>query len=825
MNKRMSKRQRDIKSKLMAAIAMLLVSSIMMVSTTYAWFTLSTAPEVTGITTSVGANGNLEMALMPEDALSAVGDAFGITSDTGDSSKPVIDRNITWGNLVELEDASYGLNTVSLYPAELNATAEDELGNPTSLGAAFLRTPLYGSDGRISQLEEKTVTGLFDGTAFNSTTNELGVRAVGNASGMSARQIAYRNALQAGSTNASQANTKVANSLNSRGSSLASIAIKHGTAAEGSDTYTTADVASLRGMIDDLRGNGETVGVLQYIEKAYVKYIEAFVTSSLSNLPDETAELFSSAVANIDTVAALRQVAADNGVTLDTSAVDSYLTALEATKAKVNAAHTALAALETSGQTSFTWTEISGAMTPLVDAAALKVNGFTVSELKGDPNGFMQKYFEDNGIIVTLASGAGVYADIADHVGNYQASITIASISYGGTINLNNIPAIMNTNTSGTPNLTVLHGAMSGHAPTTEGTTEAAPITDMYGYVIDLAFRTNASDSKLLLQTEAAGRIYGDEDGAETMGHGATMTFESTVPSFSVEKVQALMKSIRIVFFNPQNSSILATAKLCMDEGAYTTVGTAVTAPIKLYKTLAAGEGTTTYEPATEGATHYLDADQTYKLVPVGTHYYDGENYQPVGDTGETATHYNAGTEDAPNIVEVPEATHKAVTTAAGTSREQWLTDTDAVITPLTQNVAHAVSVLVYLDGNTVTNADVAAVANTSAVGTMNLQFSSTANLVPMEYTALKNQGGTASTTTPEETDPTAKLASGSAAGITLSDVAFNEGTITFKLAGTADDTTYTVTVGGQTLTASAEGVYTVSDVTADVEVMVAVSE
>ena len=55
MNKKMSKRRRDIKSKLMAAICMLLVSSIMMVSTTYAWFTLSTAPEVTGIQTAVGA--------------------------------------------------------------------------------------------------------------------------------------------------------------------------------------------------------------------------------------------------------------------------------------------------------------------------------------------------------------------------------------------------------------------------------------------------------------------------------------------------------------------------------------------------------------------------------------------------------------------------------------------------------------------------------------------------------------------------------------------------------------------------------------------------
>ena len=39
----------SIKKKLMAATAMLLVAAIMTVSSTYAWFTLSTAPEVSFI--------------------------------------------------------------------------------------------------------------------------------------------------------------------------------------------------------------------------------------------------------------------------------------------------------------------------------------------------------------------------------------------------------------------------------------------------------------------------------------------------------------------------------------------------------------------------------------------------------------------------------------------------------------------------------------------------------------------------------------------------------------------------------------------------------
>ena len=90
MNKKHEKRGIDIKTKLMAAICMLLVSSIMMVSTTYAWFTLSTAPEVTGINTAVGANGNLEMALQPLDGIAAIEEsAVGDSMDELDARKAV----------------------------------------------------------------------------------------------------------------------------------------------------------------------------------------------------------------------------------------------------------------------------------------------------------------------------------------------------------------------------------------------------------------------------------------------------------------------------------------------------------------------------------------------------------------------------------------------------------------------------------------------------------------------------------------------------------------------------------------------------------------
>ncbi|MBR5817415.1 MAG: hypothetical protein IKY62_02095, partial [Clostridia bacterium] len=56
----------------------------------------------------------------------------------------------------------------------------------------------------------------------------------------------------------------------------------------------------------------------------------------------------------------------------------------------------------------------------------------------------------------------------------------------------------------------------------------------------------------------------------------------------------------------------------------------------------------------------------------------------------------------------------------------------------LGQNVATKLSVLVYMDGDLIDNSMVAAEATASLQGTLNLQFSSTADLKPMDYTEFK---------------------------------------------------------------------------------------
>ena len=98
--------------------------------------------------------------------------------------------------------------------------------------------------------------------------------------------------------------------------------------------------------------------------------------------------------------------------------------------------------------------------------------------------------------------------------------------------------------------------------------------------------------------------------------------------------------------------------------------------------------------------------------------------------------------------------TASATTDANGTKANLFICDatgaaiegTDAnKIVALNQNVEHKISVLVYLEGDPdlggVDNSDVAATVAKSVSGNLNLQFASSATLVPMEYGDLHIQG------------------------------------------------------------------------------------
>lgn len=660
MNKKMSKRQKDIKSKLMAAICMLLVSSIMMVSSTYAWFTLSTAPEVTGIQTAVGANGNLEMALQPYSGVLSE-----INTGESDSTKLPLERNVTWGNLVDVSDnASYGMNNIVLYPAALN------IGGDGKIGEQPLKTPVYGADGRVSKVDANTTTGAYDyikGQFSESMTigektygpDEAtgvakGVRAIGRSSGLSARELAHRNAIAAAVAEKGGANTDAGKTLNTNGPSVGNIAVKYAT---GTTTFTQEDIAGLKAAVTDLNN------IANRIEKSLKSYLLAH-----SIAPASAETTYVDLVTAINGAATLEAAEQVTGAIVPTDA--AYTTAktqLGAMRDKLTSAN----AVNSLTGDSIAWADLSGPLSALVNMDGITVNTLTIDQIRADGGQdlLFDKLMETNYTAqIRMPSGTGIFADIADFTGSYSASFRMSVALDGRNIPVNaEMYAVAG---EGTAYLDAVKSITTmAFSEGTGNTSTAKPIDTYYGYILDLAFRTNAANSYLQLQADAVNRIYDGNDNPETMGHGANMKFKTDSASFGQAGVKALMEHVRIVFFNTADNSIIAYAKL--DNTSVTNEGDYVVMPIVMtnsdFVAITDDEGTT-------------DVDESIK------------------------------------IMELP------------------------------QNEAKALSVMVYLDGNTMTNADVAADAAQSMYGTMNLQFSSSADLVPMDYADLKTEGTGTST-------------------------------------------------------------------------------
>jgi hypothetical protein len=241
----------------------------------------------------------------------------------------------------------YGLNKITLYPSTLNVGEDGKI--PAS---GMLKTPTYGADGRVQSLTNNTVTGAYVGTSFAS--NDLyGVRAIGVASGMTERQLAYRNALATANTAMGMAKTVASGSLAANGSTLANIALKKATS--DADNYTHTDVAALQVIVDDLLGTdgeGGKTGALEYIEKAYKYYILAIYASANSTV-DESVIL--EAVKNIDSLslADLEAYIPAATQTFNTDLLKNGISAYKETLADVQSADTDLKTL--AGYTTITW--------------------------------------------------------------------------------------------------------------------------------------------------------------------------------------------------------------------------------------------------------------------------------------------------------------------------------------------------------------------------------------------------------------------------------------------------------------------------------------
>jgi len=702
---------KSVQKKLMAAVSMVLVAAIMVVASSYAWFTLSTAPEVTGISTSVGANGNLEIALRTGDLEGDKGIKY------NDSAITFPDANTYWGNLIDLSHESYHFDAISLAPARLNATVDETNSKIETLSAtiagttetvkvgdtydggtiktvtadsdpakvqitytkvvqsvyklkteSYLQVPTYGNDGRLSGLKtEGVINGTYvtDSNGFGAGgANAYGVRAIGVSSNMTPEQMALLAAKQAVSNAIRDSKSAATRSLRDDSVKLADIFVKYYLSKNGGSaaTFTDGDVANINSAINNL----EAIAV--QLRSAVTEAIVAVGVAQGVEVDPATIEF------ETDAITATTTDGSDSVDWEELTALQAVLieanTAIDSMETKIEEAQAKAAAIGTDR----TWDKISAPLTVLLNVTDFKI----ISSVDGTAytvEALMQQ-FNTNAVGVaqvllsepTVSIVGGLYHNVALLSGNYSAPTQMTVNGKFGSINMDNqqVRVVMATSAE-EPTTTYDGGSVKGfylpvvlnQLSTVEPTNSNGGnevITDYYGYAVDLAFKTNAKGSSLLLQTDARNRV---EESEITQGGGSYMQFASGNDDFELDQVATLMENIRVVFMN-DDGDIYGVAAL--DMTAKTTVQVDgvdyIKAPLYLYNFTVDGSGKMTLN-------------------------------------GKAAS--------------------------------------DA-ITDLTQNEAAAVTAVVYLDGDNVHNEDVA-ISGSSMTGTMNLQFASNAELDPMDYT------------------------------------------------------------------------------------------
>ena len=698
MTKTATKRKVDmpagIRTKLTAATVMLLIATILMVSTTYAWFTLSTAPEVTGITTNVGANGNLEMLLLNKDSFKSTADDLGVVSEVGDSNavKALTEANLKWGNLVDLSDASYGLDNIVLMPSRLN------LATASTLDSTVLLAPSYGTDGRVIDVNTATYSGAREGNSwvYKSFADYAGVRALGTSSGVTQRLSAYRTAKSAVTTNISAAKSAAQQSLTSNGQNLANIVMRHAMA-DANEAYTLDEIRSLQNMINALQTAND---------KAGAAIVQAVLANSLSAAQGtELTDAQVTALADACAVATPSTVGAIENVVLPTG-FDAAKAQWEANNQTIGQAKSDVDALVAQNKESYPYAEIEDVVDQLINK-----NHTTVAGVKNPGRDDLQTIIDNvtaaqMTVVMEMEDGAGIYADIAKLVGDFTASgfkvkVTKDSLTITADV-------VIKTTGHDSP---LISAITVGEAPaaTVGGAGTTTILTDTYGYALDFGFRTNAAASNLLLQTDAAQRVYSDSEAENTQGGGSYMQFTTTnAKTFSVTEVRALMSALRVAFVAPQGTD---------DATQYDILGIA---KLDITSVTDQQSGITTYTGGT-----IIDKD--------GKALADGATDTTTGAAGIKA-----------KLALYDYTLNDDGTLTIGAAKD------NSVLKALTQNHAEKVTAIVYLDGDIVDNTMVANAAE-SMSGKLNLQFASSATLKPMENTNMR-EGGTPSKDAPKVT-------------------------------------------------------------------------
>ena len=584
--------------KLMGAIAMLLVASIMMSATSYAWFVLSTAPEVTDLTTTAGANGALEIALQSNkadgngraDILSGVGQSI--------ASKDAQTANTYWGNVVDLSEG-YGLEHITLYPARLNLNGE--VVNTTSM----LSIPTFGTDGRVTSLKNAEKTYFKDGK-FEQGQSHWGVNVMGATSDQAGAEetitLTYNRdfVLNEARTKVAECQTNLREQMTKTIEDNSLGIMSYLVFASGYPITPPDDLDSLVA--------GYARSMLNIVDETQV----ALRWALMANAAADTQRFDSSKTEDMQALGALYGECLTLPMTGEKSVAswaEKYgYSALKLAAENVAAARSRVAwAVEQAESGSS-----GGAISALIDVDNIVLHGKFTDD--SDVQAYMPALqfnfgmtdgqngtpgrFEDSIYMLMAQSGqASLFSVVASVIGDYEGDMTVWQqideiVDETGD---STFDVIWQDTEPERTDTTVRHYkfvyTIKGTSKTTwsEWNTQAntgtlgaisdqingisAPGTirveltrsdlSAYGYSVDLALQCS-KNTNLQLQQEAVARVEGDTSG-QTMGSGSTMVFD-LAGDLTEAQVRKLMQGIYVVLLDTDSGAIYKIAAVDPDQ-------------------------------------------------------------------------------------------------------------------------------------------------------------------------------------------------------------------------------------------------------------------
>lgn len=653
--------QKQVTGKLMAAISMLLVSAILMCLTSYAWFILSTAPEVSNLKTTAGANGALEIALQSTNE--AGNGRADITSAVGSShaKNAATVSNTYWGNVVDLTEG-YGLEHVTLYPSRLNVTGT-QIGDGMSYRVAtnsILSAAKFGQDGRLVGLEAATKT-HYNASGENAgqftDTSNWGVNVIGFAkTGDTAQDNSYTRAYSRANVLA-EATQKVAtyrtelradmenlierNSVGIFGAMLflcqfdflteeqlfelvkdyvASMSAMVGDAADAVRWALLANAAADASYSSDIEEDMKALGAIykNFLQYPLVSDNEEEVTvSSLAQgkYPEivDAANAIVTAQVRIDRAA---RDLSDGGIlgaigaliNLDESFMYGVNTVLQPDEETRVADQGVMAAMQFDFLSDTPNTRDTIFMVATEDAEPMSVNLFsTLATVLGDYSGMMTVWAGNGNIVGEKPANDDGMLEF-----NYDIKATNKSkpALWRNVSNLDLADENANIGVLGTVYKNASSKTASGDIlmPVTR-----ADIT-AYGYSVDLAFQSS-ENTGLLLQREGIDRVSGNSGDMRLRGRGSSMTF-TLAGDLTHEQAARLLQCVYVVFMDTSSGTVYKVA--AADPASIETQLDTATAELQLYEPVFKKDGSLSLgSRVSDGSILSMTKDKAYYVTAV----------------------------------------------------------------------------------------------------------------------------------------------------------------------------------------------------------------